>query len=249
MENGEKRKKFLNQIKLEEKSKAIRKGLLGTTAAIGITASMVGCSQKETLPILPEKKSAMEEQKTDDIQMETNATQTKQMVDSFEDSGDVLKFLKNEYIEEYEKKKGESELTIENISFLENPQDYVYVNSNTGDFITHGDNPYETQEMLEREGIPYEIRKNVKIYEVHYCPNDQDKIIDAMSLIGVPDQSGINKMVPVKVIMGSSHYQAYDSVLTGMQDVIPKGMNYAQNIEKDETSKEMTKSKFNCAKK
>ena len=246
MEKGEKRKKFLEDMKLEQKAKGkkIGKGLVGTATALGITASIMGCSQEQVVPILPEKKPAVEAQKTDYVQIQTNLALDEQMIDAFEKQEDVEKFLRNEYIEEYEREKGESKLTTENIFFKESYHDYVFVNKDTGDLITHGKDSYKTEHKLAKKGISYEKRQNVKVYEVHYCEGNKEKIIDAMALKGIPNENNISQTIPVKVIMGDSSFQSYKSVLNQMADIIEKGIDYARNIEGNESVKEMKKQLF-----
>lgn len=252
MENKEKREKFIKGLKQE---KTTKKGIVGATmglaTALGVTA-MVGCGQKETLPpILPEKKPAIEKQNTDYVQIVPSLTKIEKTIKE-KANGEVLKFLKNEYIEQYEKKMGESELTTENIKFNVSYQDYVYVDTKTGEMITHGEKPYDTMAMLEREGISYETKQNVKVYELHY----DGKIMDAMALkidpvrdeMGNPilDENGKMKkeIIPVKVTMGGLRYQPFEaSTLMEMGEVIAKGITYAENIENEATA-EITKAAF-----
>lgn len=276
MEKGEKRKKFLEDMKqegldemphdpkdIEQARKAIERrrqrdrrliigaGAVGLVAAVGVAAGTRSCGKQEPEPksVMPPRNPAIEKLDTSYELLELNSTEIEQN----ESKDDILRFLKNEYIENREKKRGESELTTENITFKVVPQDYVYVNTETGEIITHGESPYETMDMLEREGISYEIQKNIQMYEVLY----EEEIIDAIALKGEPvldengnqafDENGKVKkeIVPVKVTMGDSRYRPFEeSTLMEMGEMIAKGIDYAENIEKDEVSKEMTKASF-----
>ncbi len=238
------REEFIKRVqgkeerKKNEKNKKMVKtaGMLGLATAIGVSSGAI--SNKHSELILPEKKPVV--QKENYVKIIPNMENIETIVDNLKTQEDVIRYLKNEYIEEYEKKMGNTDLTTQDIEILESYQNVIYRDNNTGEYITHAGNIYDTKDMMEKQGISYEEKTCVKVYEVHHG----DEIIDAMVLESRPQENGENKKIPVKVIIGGSSYKPYDSTLVEMGTVISEGIKYWDNIEKDEVSKEMTKKPF-----
>lgn len=163
-------------------------------------------------------------------------SETEKLVDKLEDKEDVLNFLKDMYIEEYEKQTGDENLTTEDITITYNYENYVYVNDKTGEIITHGEQPLETEQALKKDGISYSIKDNVKVFKVK---TKTGETIDCMTL-GSKD----GKSIPVKVALGEKYGQSKDSVLASIGTIIPDGIEYCENMKKDENSKAIAKQKF-----
>ena len=110
--------------------------------------------------------------------MEQNFIETE--VNQIIDIDTLLRFVKNLFIEDYEKKTGDTSLSTENIEIWEKTQDRVYVDAETGLMITHGDDPALTMQKLEEHGVSYDEEENVKIYEIK---KKDGEVIDCGALV------------------------------------------------------------------
>ena len=100
----------------------------------------------------------------------------------------------------------------------------MYKNKDTGEIITHGDIPNETEQHLKTDKVEYEIIENVEVYKV--VNKNDGQIIDCVTL-----QNKEGKSIPVKVRVGNQYEKEYISVLEDMGMVIPKGINYYEHYE------------------
>ena len=71
-------------------------------------------------------------------------------INELEGKDDITKYIKNMYIEGYEKTTGDTELTTEDIKIIRSNQDYVYVTED-GQIVTHGETPLVTEEKLKAD--------------------------------------------------------------------------------------------------
>ncbi len=178
--------------------------------------------------------TANQEKETKNSEQEINELQTEE---------EVLKFLKDMYIENYEQITGDNTRTTEDIRIYGDVyQDDVFVNNETGEIITHGNQPNETKQKLENAGISYDTQHNVKTYEVRKPTKDAEGNITNETII---DSVVIKNGEPVKVTQGDTYGQPYISVLEKMGTTIPRGLEYLEQIERgDEFSKGISKDRF-----
>lgn len=158
-------------------------------------------------------------------------------VDQLKTKEDIEAFLKDMYIEQYEKITGDSTLSTADIEFdFENWQDYVFVNEETGEIVTHGQNPDITKSTLEGN---YSIKENVNILKV----NTKDgQVLDAVTMKSIDGEYSA-----VKVNL-ADELNDYTSVLANsneenLANIINKGLQYAEKIE-DKDQKEAAKQQF-----
>lgn len=125
------------------------------------------------------------------------------------------------YVELQRQMEGNTELTEDQI-ILNKPQYQrtIFVNNETGEYITHSGAPDVIEQKLRQDGIHYSTEENVKIYTIE---NTKGDIIDAITL---------KHDMPKKVIIGSQYEKSYNSVLIEMGEVYVDGLAYMQYLEK-----------------
>ena len=224
--------------KLKELFKKAKKGLAigGTIATVGLTT---GCGTgKNAKPIdnniKIEQEKAFKEKIKYNIETEKSEENTNQIIEQnsiieqakrLESKEDVLDFLKNMYIEQYEKITGDTSLTTADIRmYYKTYLRSTYVNKETGEMIQYGENYKQVEQKLKDEGIAYDDEENVEVYKVK---NKEGKVIDCVTL---GDKDG--KTVPFKVTMVEQQDESYISILAQMGTTIPYGLDYAQYLEK-----------------
>ena len=171
----------------------------------------------------------------DKDEKEINALNTKEA---------IVAYLKNMYIEEYEKETGDTTLTTADIKIMESSQDYIY-QLEDGTFITHGQNPETTEMNMKENGEEYSTYTNEKgtaiesnVYSVRL--NENDKILDMIT------EKDLKRTIP-----GDNYLEMkdYNSILEKMGNVVSKSyslMNVvgAENISQatvDNYKKELLK--------
>ncbi len=185
----EKIKEMLKNIKNIGKKapKTIAAG--ATIATIGLTTTGCGGNQdidvdknvkveqendyKNSLKVLPGNLGKEINQK-----MEQNVMEAE--VSKINDIDTLLRFIKNEFLEDYEKKTGDDSLTTDDLEIWERTQDRAYVDENTETMITHGDEPAVTEQKLAEHGVSYYDIEDVKIYEINKKDGD---VIDCAALV------------------------------------------------------------------
>ena len=148
----EEKHKIIKGVAHNARAKAIRASLaaflgIGTIAA-GVTAVRALNPGTEVRTETQSNTNETEKGKSfregilveDKDEKEINALNTKEA---------IVAYLKNMYIEEYEKETGDTTLTTADIKIMESSQDYIY-QLEDGTFVTHGQNP-ETTEMNMKE--------------------------------------------------------------------------------------------------
>ena len=176
------------------------------------------------------------------VDLEQLETQAKKEIDQLETQEDVLKFIKDRYIESYEQQTGDTTLTTQDIQITISHENYVYIDEGTGEIITHGDKPYETVESLEENGVRYSTQndeiRTYKVLKQDEENKDNNEIIDCMII----ERGG-----RIRVIPGENYNQMkdYKSVLAEMSQeewkVISTALDYHTNFDND---KEGEKEKF-----
>lgn len=224
--------------KIKEMFRKAKKGLAigGTIATMGLTT---GCgTDKEAKPIdnnikIEQEKDFKQQikydigtEKSEEIRNQTiEQNSIIEQANELESKEDVLNFLKNMYVEQYEKITGDTSLTTADIRmYYKTYLQSTYVNKETGEMIQYGENYKQVEQKLKDEGIAYNVGENVEVYKVK---NKEGKVIDCVTL-GDKDR----KTVPFKVTMIEQQDESYISILTQMGTFIPYGLDYAQYIEK-----------------
>lgn len=248
--SDERKREIAKQVHKKEKRRVMIGVLAGAIGLAGIGAIGVKTlnqpeesrTNKESTQDIDDKTNEFKEglkvssEELDKNNNEKETDEIKKAVDKLENKEDVLNFLKDMYIEEYEKQTGDEKLTTDDISISYNYENYVYVNSETGELITHGEKPAETEQLLKNDGVSYGTKDDVKVYKVR---TKSGEVLDCITL-GNKD----GETIPVKVTIGEQYGKTNDSILVNMGTTIPDGIEYYENIEKDENSRIIAKRKF-----
>lgn len=149
----EEKHKIIKGVAHNAREKAIRASLaaflgIGTIAA-GVTAVRALNPGTEVRTETQSNTNETEKGKSfkegilveDKDEKEINALNTKEA---------IVAYLKNMYIEEYEKETGDTTLTTADIKIMESSQDYIY-QLEDGTFVTHGQNPRNNRNEYERK--------------------------------------------------------------------------------------------------
>lgn len=243
----EEKHKIIKGVAHNAREKAIRASLaaflgIGTIAA-GVTAVRALNPGTEVRTETQSNTNETEKGKSfkegilveDKDEKEINALNTKEA---------IVAYLKNMYIEEYEKETGDTTLTTADIKIMESSQDYIY-QLEDGTFVTHGQNPKTTEMNMKENGEEYSTYTNEKgtaiesnVYSVRL--NENDKILDMIT------EKDLKRTIP-----GDNYLEMkdYNSILEKMGNVVSKSyslMNVvgAENISQatvDNYKKELLK--------
>ena len=243
----EEKHKIIKGVAHNARAKAIRASLaaflgIGTIAA-GVTAVRALNPGTEVRTETQSNTNETEKGKSfrggilveDKDEKEINALNTKEA---------IVAYLKNMYIEEYEKETGDTTLTTADIKIIESSQDYIY-QLEDGTFVTHGQNPETTEMNMKENGEEYSTYTNEKgtviesnVYSVRL--NENDKILDMIT------EKDLKRTIP-----GDNYLEMkdYNSILEKMGNVVSKSyslMNVvgAENISQatvDNYKKELLK--------
>lgn len=234
--------------KIREKIKQIlgktKKGLAigGTIATVGLAT---GCGVDKEADVVDNNVKAEQEAKEDTkkvnefkegLQVDQSELQTlENEIDELETSDDVLNYMKNMYIEEYEKVTGDTQLTTADIKITMNEQNHIYELDN-GMLVTHGQTPDVTKKAIQEDGHTYTAieKRNPKVYTVRL--KDNNEIIDAITL----GKDENNDPIAVKVIPGDNYKEMkdYTSTMEKLGNVIPEGFDYMKQLDFKETEGE-----------
>lgn len=131
----------------------------------------------------------------------------------------LLQYLKNEYIEEYEKATGDTELTTADIEMMRANQDYVMLTED-GVVVTHGATPDVVRSKLEKDGRGYSIEYEQQVY---YIKEKNGDVFDGVTIM--KDQEGNYKVR--RVVHGDNYDKMIDSdsVACDMSRLIMNGMD------------------------
>ena len=243
----EEKHKIIKGVAHNAREKAIRASLaaflgLGTIAA-GVTAVRALNPGTEVRTETQSNTNETEKGKSfkegilveDKDEKEINALNTKEA---------IVAYLKNMYIEEYEKETGDTTLTTADIKIMESSQDYIY-QLEDGTFVTHGQNPETTEMNMKENGEEYSTYTNEKgtaiesnVYAIRLSENN--KILDMIT------DKDLKRTIP-----GDNYLEMkdYNSILEKMGNVVSKSyslMNVvgAENISQatvDNYKKELLK--------
>ena len=234
----EEKHKIIKGVAHNARAKAIRASLaaflgIGTIAA-GVTAVRAlnpgtEVKKEETQSNTNEKGKEnpflVDIKVEDKDEKEINALNTKEA---------IVAYLKNMYIEEYEKETGDTTLTTADIKIMESSQDYLY-QLEDGTFVTHGQNPETTEMNMQENGEEYStytdengtaIESNV--YSVRL--NENGKILDMIT------DKDLKRTIP-----GDNYLEMkdYNSILEKMGNVVSKSYNL-MNVVGDENISQAT---------
>ncbi len=243
----EEKHKIIKGVAHNAREKAIRASLaaflgIGTIAA-GVTAVRALNPGTEVRTETQSNTNETEKGKSfkegilveDKDEKEINALNTKEA---------IVAYLKNMYIEEYEKETGDTTLTTADIKIMESSQDYIY-QLEDGTFVTHGQNPETTEMNMKENGEEYSTYTNEKgtaiesnVYAIRLSENN--KILDMIT------DKDLKRTIP-----GDNYLEMkdYNSILEKMGNVVSKSyslMNVvgAENISQatvDNYKKELLK--------
>ena len=244
----EEKHKIIKGVAHNARAKAIRASLaaflgIGTIAA-GVTAVRAlnpGTEVKKEETQINTNEKGKENPFLVDIKVkdkdekEINALNTKEA---------IVAYLKNMYIEEYEKETGDTTLTTADIKIMESSQDYLY-QLEDGTFVTHGQNPETTEMNMQENGEKYSTYTNENgsaiesnVYAIRLSENN--KILDMIT------DKDLKRTIP-----GDNYLEMkdYNSILEKMGNVVSKSyslMNVvgAENISQatvDNYKKELLK--------
>ena len=139
---------------------------------------------------------------------------------TFASEAELLKYLKNEYIEEYEKVTGDTELTTDDIEMIRSNQDYVMVTAD-GVVVTHGSTPDIVRNKLEKDGVEYSIEHEQVAY---YIKEKNGNVIDGVIIMN--DKEGNSKLR--RLVHGDNYDEMMNSSVSAavnLGDLIPDGMD------------------------
>lgn len=243
----EEKHKIIKGVAHNARAKAIRASLaafleIGTIAA-GVTAVRALNPGTEVRTETQSNTNETEKGKSfrggilveDKDEKEINALNTKEA---------IVAYLKNMYIEEYEKETGDTTLTTADIKIMESSQDYLY-QLEDGTFVTHGQNPETTEMNMQENGEKYSTYTNENgsaiesnVYAIRLSENN--KILDMIT------DKDLKRTIP-----GDNYLEMkdYNSILEKMGNVVSKSyslMNVvgAENISQatvDNYKKELLK--------
>lgn len=243
----EEKHKIIKGVAHNAREKAIRASLaaflgIGTIAA-GVTAVRALNPGTEVRTETQSNTNETEKGKSfkegilveDKDEKEINALNTKEA---------IVAYLKNMYIEEYEKETGDTTLTTADIKIMESSQDYLY-QLEDGTFVTHGQNPETTEMNMQENGEKYSTYTNENgsaiesnVYAIRLSENN--KILDMIT------DKDLKRTIP-----GDNYLEMkdYNSILEKMGNVVSKSyslMNVvgAENISQatvDNYKKELLK--------
>ena len=221
------------EIQKQRRKKEKREiALLGVVGSVFLTAVGIGIPTKIILDdYQKQKKNKIEAEMDkgtqyipylDEETVEDKIEKTVKKMESFEE---VETFLKNAFVGIYEMQTGDTTLTTADIEFCrgENPQSYIYVDKESGDLITHGNDILETEKKLLDNNISLDRIQDVNIYRVKNVRDEST--IDAIARINNEykkviegEQYGENKQLNV-------------SILEQMGEIVPKALRYGRNLD------------------
>lgn len=223
--------------------KNIKRGAIALScAAIGISGINIisDCATKVAGGVVASTISDMV--KTDN-EMQMEETQNiSSKIDEIASKEDALAFIKEMYVEEYNK-ANKTDLSVNDIAFMSSNQDYVYNIDDT--YLTHGATPDDVKKSLEKNSQEYEVVDNVKVY-TSYAVQDGKK---------VPLESfTVDKSDVVKVILGEEYLSGKDinsqdkNVLADMSSTIVEGIDLAIALNNGNNKDDITVRKYNLEK-
>lgn len=243
-ENVRLTKKQKQKARNRAKRKIKRRAILVALGITGVGAVVAGTKllpegQQEPSRIEGAAKNFRDFYKVNENDLLKGESEVEKEINELQNSEDVLNYLKNMYIEKYEQKTGDETLMTDNIKIIKSSQNYVYIDDQTGDIITHGELPELTIKALEENGISDDnIEYDVDIYRIE---KNDGEIIDMMAM---GEKDGERQFV--RAVSGNEYNEMkdYESVLveSGIGEIIKDGMYYMENFEDENAKKEFINS-------
>lgn len=169
----------------------------------------------------------------DDLKVLSEEEKIQKEIENLKSKEQVLNYLKNIYIEAYERQTGDESLTTADIEIMRNNQNYMY-ELEDGQLVSHGDTPAVTEGQIEKDGKKYNIRYDLKTYTVRL--NNNGEAIDSMTI-------GLKKVIP-----GDNYNKmkdGYDSVLCQMGSITGRAFELREKIDfLNDNSSEYNKQKY-----
>lgn len=237
------------RIKKHVHKKMVRKAWLGATGFLSIAAIFGGVKvltsgddktptethERSTEYIVEPESKDGHESFTERYHVET-AKSIEDQIKNLSDKDELLDYIKEQYIEARNEKIGQDDLSADDIKIISNYENILFQNPETGELITHGDNPEQTQENLRNQGINViGFGDNERVYKVQ---TNEGKIIDCITMQNIDGKS-----TPIKVMDGNN-YQNYESVLAEMGDVIPTGIELYTHFDDKPEYREVEEQNF-----
>ena len=154
-------------------------------------------------------------------------------IDSISNREEALKFIKEMYLEEYNKLNG-TEYNINDIEFFRNNQSYIY--DLDGIFVTHGSTPNDVENRLKKEDKEYEIKNDVVVYSSYLLEDGKKKPIESFAF---------DKETVVNVILGDEYKNGKEisdenkNVLAQMNKTIASGLEVVLGYSNEKNKTEM----------
>ncbi len=182
---------------------------------------------------LTDLEAKKDEQKNEFIEsLKVKEETTKDEIDGLKTKDDVLKYLKNAYIEEYEAVTGDDKLTTNDIKIVYSPQNYEY-ELNEGTIVSHGSTPAVTEDAIRASGNTIKsINYDTNYYTVYKKMNNENsyEVIDCMKF---GKDENFNE-ISIPVIPGDRYNEmkdGYTSVLNNIAPIVKSSFRLMDVIE------------------
>ena len=235
----EERIRMAKKIHRQMKRKVRRNMLLAALGigGVAVTAGLIAGAKEDPAPRGPEIETEAEtstERETDSFR-ETYGVDLEEIrkkailkeINNLDTKDEVLKFLKDMYIEEYERQTGDTKLTTDDIQINYGTQNYAYT-TDDGEIFLHTENPQEVADIIKEQNIQTETVENIMSYQI-IEKNSQD-IIDAYVKFG-------KRRVEAKDIALDKPY-VEKSILKEMGDIFEAGLDLRRKIGENDVSEE-----------
>ncbi len=174
-----------------------------------------------------------DEQKNDFIEsLKVKEETIKEEIDGLKTKDDVLKYLKNAYIEEYEAVTGDSKLTTSDIKIVYSSQNYEY-ELNEGTIVSHGSTPAVTEDAIRASGNTIKsINYDTNYYTV-YKKMDTENSYEVIDCMKFGKNENFNE-VSIPVIPGDRYSEmkdGYTSVLNNIAPIVKSSFRLMDVIE------------------
>lgn len=222
--------------------KAVRRArVIGMLAALGITTAVAGTkmlnSGKNNNPVVEQEEMTNAQKHSEFVNTYKQDIEPVKYayvddINNLKTQEEELAYIKKLYIEAMNEEMQYNTLTADDIQITYDYENYLYIDTNTGNLFTHGDYPDVTKQSLkDKYGINViGFGDNEKVYKVK---NKDGKIIDCASFQNI---DGSDKPKLEKVYIGDG-YENSKSILATMGTVIPSGISYYERFE-DEGEKQ-----------
>lgn len=233
----EKERRQREQKKRQIKKKVIKSTALLATLGLGTVGVIHGMNILEERQNREASIKIQEEEKIEEISLfEQEPEEKEEKEDLTETRNNLLAFLKNDYVENYERMTGDTGLKTSDIAIRSSYENYIFINNQTGEMYTHGETPKTVMEKLEALGIDYSTEDNVKVYKVSRVIDGEEKVIDCIRVINEKAQG---------IVLPDQYGEPYQSVLQEMGNLIPDGLDCIEAMEQgNEKDIMITKAKF-----